>query len=181
MNLLERVAAVLNGAGMAHALIGAVALAAHGVARSTVDQDLLVADRACLSPTLWKPLEAEGIRVEIRRGDVSDPLAGVVRFEAPGERPLDLIVGKHAWQKRAIEKVAPQASSPPGTPVVGLVDLILLKLYAGGPQDAWDIQQLLAVEDRDGLAAEVEAELQTLPPELSNLWKKITSSGWEDR
>ena len=28
MNLLERVAAVLTGAGMAHALIGAVALAA---------------------------------------------------------------------------------------------------------------------------------------------------------
>jgi hypothetical protein len=113
LNLLERVAAVLNGAGMAHALIGAVALAAHGVARSTVDQDLLVVDRACLGPALWKPLEDEGIRVEIRRGDVSDPLAGVVRFEAAGERP--------------------------------------------------------------------EAELQTLPRELSNLWKRITSSGWEDR
>jgi hypothetical protein len=177
LNLLGRVAAVLNEAGIAHALIGAVALAAHGVARSTVDQDLLVVDTACLNPTLWKDLQGEGISIEIRRGDASDPLAGVVRFEAPGERPLDLVIGKHAWQRKAIEKADAQASSPPGPPVVGLVDLILLKLYAGGPQDAWDVQQLLAVEDRDDLVAQVEAELKALPRELSNLWKRIIDSG----
>ena len=174
MTLLDRVAAVLNGAGTTHALIGAAALAAHGVARSTIDQDLLVVDRACLSPALWKELQDEGVRVEIRRGDISDPLAGVVRFEAPGERPLDLIVGKHAWQKRAIEKAGPRTSSPP---VVGAVDLILLKLYAGGPQDAWDIQQLLASEDHADLAALVEAELESLPRELADLWKRIVGSG----
>lgn len=177
MNLLDRVAAVLNEAGMAHALIGAAALAAHGVARSTIDQDLLVVDRACLNPALWKQLQDEGVNVEVRRGDISDPLAGVVRFEAPGERPLDLIVGKHAWQKRAIEKAGLQASHSPGPPVVGLVDLILLKLYAGGPQDAWDIQQLLTVENREDLAVQVEEELTGLPGELANLWKRIAGSG----
>ena len=56
-------------------------------------------------------------------------------------------------------------------PVARAADLILLKLYAGGPQDVWDIDQLLDVDGT--LAAEVEAGLRWLPAECASLWRSI--------
>lgn len=174
MSLLNQAAAVLRNRGISFALIGASAMAAHGVPRSTVDQDLLVMDIVCLEPSLWTALQGEGVTVEIRRGDLFDPLAGVVRFERTGERPLDLVVGKYTWQREILgrAKVAPGAPDT-AIPLVRAADLILLKLYAGSSQDAWDIEQLLAGEDREALTSEVNRELPQLTAESAALWKKI--------
>jgi hypothetical protein len=169
MSLLAEVGAVLEAAGIRHALIGALALAAYGVNRATVDLDLLVADAACLRPETWNDLRSRGIAVEIRKGDLSDPLAGVVRCQAPGESPLDVVVGKFAWQARLLERAEPLG----GTSVVRAADLILLKLYAGGLQDAWDVQQLLARPFRDELIQEVEPRLSDLPARCRGLWAKL--------
>ena len=45
MTLLDRVSGLLTARGIPHALIGAAALAARGIARSTYDIDLLTTDR----------------------------------------------------------------------------------------------------------------------------------------
>jgi hypothetical protein len=66
---------------------------------------------------------------------------------------------------RTIEGVA--------VPVVTATDLILLKLYAGGPQDAWDIEQLLSSGDRSMLVAAVEAALPILPEDSRRVWARI--------
>jgi len=58
-------------------------------------------------------------------------------------------------------------------PVARRADLILLTLYAGGPQDAWDIEQLLAGAETDAVIADVERELPRLPPHASHLWLRI--------
>jgi hypothetical protein len=100
LTLLDRVSAALASRGIDHAIIGAAALAAHGVARATL----------------------------LRIGDST------------------LRVARAA-------------------------DLILLKLYAGGPQDAWDIDQLLDVDAT--LVAEVEVGLSSLPEECAVLWRRI--------
>jgi hypothetical protein len=151
LTLLARVAAVLDSARIPYALIGASALAAHGVSRSTVDQDLLAVDPACFDPRLWDELREAGVHTELNKGDWSDPLAGVVRFETPGERPVDLVVGKPGWQRQVLERAVRLEVGDVTVPVISASDLILLKLYAGGPQDAWDIQQLLLGEDREAL------------------------------
>lgn len=54
MILSDRVVSILNDAGVAHALIGAAALAAAGVARSTLDLDLLTLDARVLDPAFWR-------------------------------------------------------------------------------------------------------------------------------
>ena len=46
MSLLARVSALLERRGTEHALIGAAALAAHGVPRATADLDILVVETA---------------------------------------------------------------------------------------------------------------------------------------
>lgn len=50
-------------------------------------------------------------------------------------------------------------------------DLVLLKLYAGGPQDAWDIAQLL--DAAPAIEPLVEASLGGLPAECAALWRRI--------
>jgi hypothetical protein len=164
---------VLTRAGIAHALIGATALAVHGVSRSTQDQDLLAVDPACLDPATWSDLSGRGVSVDVRRGDLTDPLLGVVRFAARGQRQVDLIVGKHTWQRPILARAEGGEGGRP--PVVRIVDLILLKLFAGGPQDAWDIQQILARSDRAQLVTSVEQELDKLPKRSAALWAKILS------
>ena len=52
-------------------------------------------------------------------------------------------------------------------------DLILLKLYAGGSQDAWDVEQLLAGPDREVLIAAVAADIDDLPARCRRLWKRL--------
>jgi len=111
------------------------------------------------------------VAVEVRRGDASDPLAGVARITSPGERTIDLIVGKSAWQRDLIARSTPVRIGRAAIPVVAAADLILLKLYAGGPQDVWDIDQLL---DRDAsLLAAVDAGLGALPADCAPLWSRI--------
>lgn len=170
MTLLDRVSASLDARSIPHALIGAAALAAAGVARSTFDLDLLTTDAAVLDLRLWDDLRAAGVTVDIRRGDDDDPLAGVIRLELGAERPVDVILGRHAWQARAVARADRPSGGPP---VVQPRDLVLLKLYAGGAQDLWDVRELLRDPDREVLATQVEADLATLPLRMRELWTSL--------
>ena len=173
MTFLTAVACVLDANGIGYALIGAGAMAARGVVRSTGDLDLLSTDARCLTPDLWTPLAAHA---DIRPGDHDDPLRGVVRIEGPDDRAVDIVVGRFAWQQRAIERAERVMFEGCDLPVVRPPDLILLKLYAGGPQDAWDVEQLLAGPDRAALVSAVETDLPELPPDARVLWERIVSA-----
>jgi hypothetical protein len=167
MTLLERVVALLRHHGIAHALIGAAALAARGIARSTFDIDLLTVDRRVLDPALWDSLRASHTTIEIRQGDADDPLAGVGRIDQEGERPVDIVLGRHAWQARAIERAD---DLPGGPPVVAARDLVLLKLYAGGAQDLWDVRELLRLPGAERLVSDVTEDLEPLPAAMRARW-----------
>lgn len=173
LRLLEEVSGELAARGIAHGLIGAGALAVHGVSRSTFDLDLLVTDRKILARAFWDPLTGRGAVADVRVGDDEDPLAGVIRVSSPGERPVDVVVGRHAWQAEILTRTTSVLVGGVPVPAVGRADLLLLKLFAGGPQDAWDIDQLLQVGDRDLLVAEVEARLGPLPAEAAARWRRI--------
>lgn len=170
MTNLERVCGALDASGIPHALIGAAALAARGVARSTYDIDLLTADDRVLAIMVWSPLTIAGLRVDIRKGDAEDPLGGVVRIEAASERPVDVVLAKHAWQSRAVERAEEVAGGPP---IVLARDLVLLKLYAGGPQDLWDIAELVRQPQAGSLVAEVTADVVHLSSEMQERWARF--------
>ena len=115
--------------------------------------------------------------MSVRPGGVDDPLAGVVRFTAPGEHPLDLVVGRSRWQEGVLARARDALLEGVRVPVAAPADLILLKLYAGGPQDAWDIAQLLGGPERAALVADVEASLDALPAGSRRFWARILESG----
>lgn len=168
MTVLADAVTCLQNAGIRFALVGAAAMAAHGVSRSTADVDMITTDTRVLQPAFW-PVEA---RVDVRRGDADDPLAGVVRLTALDEPVVDVIVGRHAWQRRLVEQAKPITFEGVTVPVVDRSGLILLKLFAGGAQDAWDIRQLLDAADA-GTDAEVERVLPELPSDATELWRRL--------
>ena len=132
--------------------------------------DLLTGDSRVLLRETWQSLRDLGVSVDTRRGDAEDPLGGVVRLEQTGERPVDVILARHGWQTRIIDR----AQRPPGgPPIVSPPDLGLLKLYAGGTQDVWDIRELLRLPGGEGWTAAVEAELVTLPQFMQDGWARI--------
>lgn len=51
--------------------------------------------------------------------------------------------------------------------------LVLLELFAGGPADRWDIEQLLSEPEGQEVVAEVEAVLPRLPDEFRALWNEL--------
>lgn len=174
MSLLADVTGILSRAEVGHAVIGAVALAVHGVSRATADLDLLAIDDRCLDSSFWRDLASRGIEVEIRRGDSDDPLAGVVRIASPGEPSIDLVIGRWRWQAEVLGRAEPTRIGDVSVGVVTARDFILLKLYAGGPQDAWDVDQLLDVEPV--LAAHVDEVVAVLPADSILFWRQILAN-----
>jgi predicted nucleotidyltransferase len=167
--LVDRVADHLDRAGVPFALIGAAALAVHGVSRSTLDIDLLVTDRRVLESAFWISF-ATNAAVDPRVGDASDPLAGVVRVTSEGERDVDLVVGRGAWEAEIVARAEPVRRSGRDLPAARVDDLILLKLYAGGSQDRWDIEQLLALDRGGSTAATVDERIAPLPERGRRMW-----------
>jgi hypothetical protein len=171
MTLLARVHEELDRRGIAHALIGAAALAVRGIARSTLDLDLLTGAASCLEPETWAALGIEGAGVDVRRGDAEDPLAGVIRLTQPPERPVDVVVAKLGWQRDIIAGGGSVLVLDADLPVATVPGLILLKLYAGGPQDLWDVEQLLGIDGSAAVA--VSAEILKLPARARDLWAAV--------
>ena len=176
MSLLERVVAALDRADALYAVIGAAAMAVHGVGRSTRDVDLLTLSTEWIDATRWAPLSDAGVNVSVVRGDADDPLAGVIRFDQAGERPVDLVVGRHRWQQRLLERAEPAVAAGTSLPTARARDLVLLKLFAGGSQDAWDIEQLLAGPDRESLITDVTADIDDLPVRCREFWSRILAA-----
>ena len=158
------------------AVIGATAMAAHGVARATMDVDLLLIGRGALDSPAWDHLRQSGVSVEIRRGDADDPLEGVVRLRRADALPIDVIVGSAPWQQRVIERAAHVDLFGARAPVATARDLILLKLFAGSPQDRWDVARLLATSPDPELRRNVETDLDALPGKCRKLWRSIAAA-----
>jgi hypothetical protein len=174
VSLLRDVVAALEKADIAHALIGAAAMAVHGVSRATADVDLLTVDAKALQADVWRGLEAHGANLLLLKGDPDDPLAGNVRLSRAEDRTVDVVVGRHAWQREIVEAAPTVQIGDVALKVAPPAGLVLLKLHAGGPRDAWDIRALLeTLEQADALKIEVDRLVSRLPAGSLSLWKRL--------
>lgn len=169
----DRVIRLLEELGVEFALIGAVAVAARGAPRSTMDFDLLTTDKRVLLESTWQPLS--DVPVDVRKGDWDDPLAGVVRIGAKPEQ-IDIVVGRWKWEHRVIQRAEITAVEGQKIRVPLTSDLILLKLAAGGPIDQQDILRLLAVGPREQLLREVDEKVGDLPDDAQALWRQLVTA-----
>jgi predicted nucleotidyltransferase len=174
-SVLGSVVQILEENQIPFALIGAAAMAARGVSRSTFDTDLFSVGPSTLDNSIWQALETDGIEVDVRHGDDDDPLLGVVRF-VRDDQAIDLVVGRAAWQRDVIARATPTQVFSLNLPIVTVEDLILLKLYAGGIQDRWDIQQLLTSSSATVVLTDIDARISSLPERCQELWRQLRPS-----
>lgn len=132
MSLARDVAARLEAEGVGFALIGAVAMAVHGVSRSTAAIDFLSVEEGLLKRELWTDFEERGATVRLLKGDLEDPLAGSVRILLEGDEIVDVVVGRYRWQEEIIQVAEVTSIGEFAVKVVRPSGLVLLKLYAGG-------------------------------------------------
>lgn len=169
--LLDDVVRHLDAHDVRYAMIGATALSLRGVVRSTVDVDLLTVERAVLREQFWASL-ATSSAVDVRPGDFDDPLAGLVWIKRSGDAPIDVVVSKHKFAVGIIDRAVVLPVNDGAARVAQLADIVLMKLFAGGGQDAWDIGEALK-EGGDALIGEVDSRVGELPTDGRNLWTRI--------
>ncbi len=170
---IEPVARALDAAAIPYALIGAHAMAARGYPRFTIDVDLLTTDVRALDAATWVALIGAGARVERRRGDDDDPLAGVVRIVLPDETNVDVVVGRWRWERELVARAEPIAVLGVTIGVPATSDLILLKLAGGGHLDLHDAAALLALGTPGGVVEAVEARLDEVHPDIRQRWREL--------
>lgn len=150
----ERVALAARQLGIESALIGAYALAVHGVVRATSDIDLATAVQPSLLGDLRRALEETGLHTELRYPDEQDDLGGVLvaweQVDDDGDPidPVEVVNFFNPYRPRQNPAAGAIAAAitmveKPGLRFPRLADLIAMKLDAGGPEDILDVQKLL--------------------------------------
>jgi Nucleotidyl transferase AbiEii toxin, Type IV TA system len=143
-----------------YALIGGFAVSAWGIPRATHDIDFVLALGSAEAASLAAHLHAE-----FHAGESDDPLRGVFRMSVTVDHlsvPVQLVLLPPAWNTVVFAHVESLPVFGCTVRVVSWQALILLKLYAGGPQDLLDARQILAVRqatqaERRSLAVQAEA------------------------
>lgn len=148
LQLAAEVSADCERLGCEVLLIGALALAVHGYPRGTEDVDFAVAvsprELARLAHELGRP----GLEVTLHESDAQDPLGGVITVRRAGALPVQLVNFDNSPAggfPRLVHDALGRATKPEGAiaKLVTAEDLVLFKLYAGGPKSALDILELL--------------------------------------
>lgn len=136
-------AAKTGGLLRGYGLIGGFATAAWGVPRATHDIDFVLVTASTDHRRI-----AEATGAQFRAGDPSDPLRGVfhLTIDAKGQAiPIQLILLPERWTAAVLNGLQTLSILDCSAPVVSWSTLILLKLYAGSPQDLMDAETILAV------------------------------------
>ncbi len=157
-----------------YALIGGFAVSAWGVPRATQYIDFAIAIDQADPKAL-----ATFIGGRYQAGEPDDPLRGVVAacIEVEHE-PISsqLVCFPSLLTALAFRHVETLSVLECSVPVVSWPVLIILKLYAGGPQDLLDVRQILKVRRplvNDVQEIESMAQAAGVLSEWTNLWKQM--------
>lgn len=132
----------LSEAGAEYLVVGAHALAAHGLPRATGDLDIWVRPSRENAERVWRALETFGARLEeLRIEDLSTPdivfQIGVVPNRIDLLTSITGVTFDEAWPNRLTVTVSGR-----DIPTLGRQDLITNKRAVGRPRDAADVAEL---------------------------------------
>jgi hypothetical protein len=129
-----------------YAVIGAMAAAAHGAVRASVDADAVVSLAVKEAPNLRDAFTNAGFRAELRRGDFEDPIAAVLELQDDHGNRVDLLIGLRGMPVEVFQRAVEVPFCGETLRVVSREDLIAMKLFAGGPQDLLDAKHIRSID-----------------------------------
>jgi hypothetical protein len=92
-------------------------------------------------------LDRNGCHTEWRVGDADDPIPLLLRVNLPqifGDIGADILWAHKHWQQEALQRSIAIEVLNRRVYILHPADLILMKLDAGGPQDLFDVKQMLS-------------------------------------
>ena len=132
----------LNAEGVEYLLVGAHALAAHGLYRTTRDMDVWVRPTAENAKKVWRALAKfgaplRGIGPEVFQDLQTIYQVGVAPFRVDVLTVIEAVAFDEAWERRTMREVS-------GIPVsvLSVPDLMKNKRAAGRPKDLADVAML---------------------------------------
>ena len=134
--------AALSAAGAEYLLVGAHALAAHGVVRATGDLDVWIRPTPENAAKVWKALVAFGAPLqELTERDLATPdlvfQIGVAPYRIDLLTSIDGVSFDEAWRDRASVRVEGQE-----IPLIGREDFLRNKRATGRLRDLADAEEL---------------------------------------
>jgi len=164
--LLLDVVRAIESQNIRYAVIGAMAVALHGVVRASVDSDAIVAATFAQLTKLRDELTTRGLKCDLRLGDPSDPIPGMLVVSDRFENRVDLLMGLRGLDpdvfKQTIEVTMPELGGP--LSFVCKEDLLAMKLFAGGAKDLLDAERLVAVSGP-------RLDVELVEPAGSTFWR----------
>ena len=132
----------LSAAGAEFIIVGAHALAVHGLPRATGDLDIWIRSTPENAGKVWKALTAFGAPLDqLSMNDLSTPgiifQIGVVPCRIDILTDIDGVEFDEAWANRRYIKI-----HGIDIPVIGMQELLKNKRAAGRPQDIADVTRL---------------------------------------
>lgn len=173
--LLVHVVNVLKEMEIPYVVVGAFAVSFHGVPRSTNDADAAIwlQGTGKTEGDLTTRMKDEGFRVNLKHGDLEDPLIGVAVVEDPYNNRLDLILGIRGLAPEAVSRAIAAPILGTSVNIIAAEDLIPMKISAGGVRDLVDAKGILQVSGQrldhelmQGLALRYGMEVQQKLAEL---------------
>lgn len=174
--LTAAISADLAAASIRHAISGAIAMAAHGYVRATVDLDILV-----VAPSLRLPQVFDIIRRHGFRGDDRELIASlrdrfVAALEA-GPTTVEVLVPVLPYHHGIVDRAVAKPLRGRQVPFVSVEDLIVLKMLWHRAKDVADVHALVALPgatlDREFVRATLRSILPVDDPrhaEMDRLW-----------
>lgn len=148
--LLLDVIHVLNALHVPYAIVGAFAASFYGVVRASMDADAVISLHA--SPVsvsaLQEKLHGAGVKSAYRKGDIGDPVGGVIAVEDRFHNKVDLLLNIQGMTEAIFSRTIEAGFMNTRVRVVGLEDFIAMKLFAGGPKDVQDAIGVLGVSSQ---------------------------------
>ncbi len=145
LEALEAVAGFLSGTGRPGAIIGGVAVIAHGFARTTVDIDASLVGEPADVGQLLAAAKRHGIVPRIEGAEVFARENLVLLLEhRPTRTPVDISLALQPFEIEALEAASVAKVAGVRIRVPSLTDLVVYKLLAGRQQDLRDVEVLLS-------------------------------------
>jgi predicted nucleotidyltransferase len=136
--LLLDVVEILQRENIDYAVIGALALSAHGVVRASTHVDALLFITPERLMTLRKVFDRAEFGTDFRRGDTDDPILSMLTLTDGHNNRVDLLGGLRGMDPAILDRTVNVQFFGVDLRIVGREDFIALKCFAGGPQDLID-------------------------------------------
>ncbi len=146
--LLLDVIDVLVARSIDYAVIGAMAASLHGAGRASLDADLVISASVMEGTRIEKALKEAGMTTEFRRGDLEDPIPGLVRVSDSFGNQVDVLLGVRGFDPKALSRTVQVPLEGSEVRFVGREDFIAMKVAAGGPIDLVDAGNAIAADPR---------------------------------